>query len=145
MTASPTPAGGIKWCKAIWYKKGRNGKTETEAIPQSGISKSRCTVKWPPKDQNFKRAIENCSAPTNYWTKVYTLRRCTKSVNTLAEAQQLQTESSDSGASEDLYTDDEQMETPCMESAIRKGPQRKETILHPGAVTNLWWQRRAGK
>ena len=73
-------------------------------------------MKWPPKDQNFKRAIENCSAPTKDWTNVYTLRRCTKSVNTLAEAQQLQTESSDSGESEELYTDDELTETPCTQS-----------------------------
>lgn len=40
-----------KWCKAIWYRKGKKGKTESEVIPRSWVSKSRNIVTWPPKTE----------------------------------------------------------------------------------------------
>jgi hypothetical protein len=95
-----------KWCKATWYRKGKCGKTESDVIPRSWVSKSRNIVSWPPKDMNFKTAIEQCSKPiksSDCTTLV--LVRCTESVNSLEEARQLQTEEPGSSGSEG--TDDD--------------------------------------
>ena len=85
--------------------EGENGKIESEAIPRSWISKTRSIVKWPPSDINFKSAIESCVAPTQpeTWTS-YVLVSCTHSVNTLQEARQLETETSES---ENMSVDEE--------------------------------------
>ena len=86
-----------KWCKASWYRKGTSGKTESEAIPRSWVSRTLGMVRWPPSHVNFKSAIIECSPPLEADTWItYTLVSCTHSVESLSEAEQLQTEMSDS-------------------------------------------------
>ena len=89
------------WCKASCYRNRTGGKVESEAIPRCWVSRSPGIIKWPPSYINFKSAIEYCLAPplapsekNAKWTS-YTLISCTISINTLAEAQQLQTDLSD--------------------------------------------------
>lgn len=61
------------------------------------VSRSRSSVKWPPSHINFKSAIEGCMTPTetDTWT-LYVLISWARSVDTLEEAQQLQTDTSES-------------------------------------------------
>lgn len=97
-----------KWCKAVWYMKGKSGKTETEVIPRSWISKSRKTVTWPPKHVNFKSAIQECMRPMKSADcSTFILVSCTESVNSLDEAQQLETEAQGSSGSDDQDTDND--------------------------------------
>ena len=88
--------GNLKWCKAMWYKKGSSGAMECEAIPRSWVSRSQDVVRWPPSHVNYKSAILVCMYPSepDTWTK-YQLVSATSSVGTLAEAEQLETEISD--------------------------------------------------
>lgn len=96
-----------KWCKASWYLKGTSGKAESEAIPRSWVSRTRGIVKWPPSHVNFKTAITLCMPPLEQDTwAVYVLISCTHSVNTLAEAQQLLTEMSDSESDGKAHDED---------------------------------------
>ena len=87
----------LKWCKAMWYKKGSSGAMECEAIPRSWVSRSQDVVRWPPSHMNYKSAILACMlcpSEPDTWTK-YQLVSATSSVGTLAEAEQLETEIED--------------------------------------------------
>jgi len=78
------------WCKAAWWEKDRiNGGT----IPRSWVSKSMRTVLWPPSGTDCQKFIDMCVRPVNQqkW-KMFRLKHCSHTVQSLAEARELQTD-----------------------------------------------------
>ena len=95
-----------RWVKATWMEKGQQ---MCDTIPRSWVSKSLSTVWWPPAKSNYKRAIDTCKMPPEghaNWSK-FKLKWCSKSVDSLAEAQCIETENVDtyeSSAEDELST-----------------------------------------
>ena len=101
-TVKSPPVSGPKFVKASWYKKGDSGTVESAALPRTWVSRSLACVVWPPKEVNFKEAIADGVCPDRYiWKTTYQLKSCTRSVSTLDEAQQMETEVSNGESASD--------------------------------------------
>jgi hypothetical protein len=108
-TQAHTPTRQKRWVKAAWTE---NKQSQCDAIPKSWVSRSLSTVWWPPSDLNYKKAIDMCWGPppgSLGWSK-FKLMWCSSTVDSLAEAQGIQTstEMADTDASSSCE-DEEQL------------------------------------